>query len=175
MHAEPEGIKSRSDFWKWAAREVRDYPHGPNLERANPSGNIIVDFSEFPRGAGRCRSPLYASSSISGDLFDLWRIVFVRRMGRNSWEPVSPRDDDCCLRSFRGTAPRNIGRARRRWRQGRGPRAIRFRKISGERGPRALVNRAAPRFPSGDAMAWISCRGHSPATPPLVWPTRRWG
>ena len=58
-------------------------------------------------------------------LFDLWRIIYVRRVDRNGRKLIPPRSGQEAgsgdLRIFRAVAARNIDRARRRWQRAKVP------------------------------------------------------
>ena len=74
----------------------------------------------------------------------------MHRMELNNWNLMSPLGnqlgDNHTSLNFRGVAPRNTDRARRRWQRAN------IAPISEELGLLPLADEAAPQFPSGDEM-----------------------
>ena len=116
--AETLGAKSRSESWKWAARQVRDYRQDPNWKHAALIGKIGAPSTKVPPQAGRCRRPLYVALPTSINLSDLRDFGCMLRMKHNNWDLIPTCDtqpgSDTNLRGLPGLAARNVNRARRR-------------------------------------------------------------
>ena len=120
-----------------AARRVRDYLEDPNWERADILGEISASCPEMFQLVGRRGYPLYVTPPMSMDVCDLWRIVCMRRRGRNNWNLIpplhTPQPDICTLRNFWEVVPKDIDRDRRRGRRAN------ISPISEEPGPTTLA------------------------------------
>ena len=57
-----------------------------NWKYADLIDTCSVAFPKVRQEVGRRRFPPSATLSMSNDLFDLWHIVCLRRMGQNNWE-----------------------------------------------------------------------------------------
>ena len=117
--AEALRIKSKLPSWGSVAKQVPEDLPGPNWIHAGLIDKISVAFAEVSRRAGRCRDPLYIATSTSAELFELGRLICLRRIGANGRELVHARElsavSDSKLHSCREVVSRSTGRARRRW------------------------------------------------------------
>ena len=92
FRAEAIGIKPELPFRKWVARQRRDYLPGPKRKRAGLIINISAPVAKVLQVVGRGRYPLFRATSMSVDLFELWRSISMRRMESDNWEIVSSRE-----------------------------------------------------------------------------------
>ena len=99
------------------AQQVQGYLPGPTRKHACRTGKIIVDFAEVIHRVRRRRYPLNLVSSMPAHLFELRRIIFMRRIEWGNWEvipsPGPPSVLEGRLQLLRETASRGIGGARR--------------------------------------------------------------
>lgn len=144
------GHRVAAGFSKWIANQLRDYSQEPNGKHANHIDGISVAFSKAPRRVGECRYPLYVTSMMARDLFDLMHMVYLRRMECNRRElapsPYLQKNEDPNPGIFWSVVARNIGRDRRRWRRAA------ISPISDAQGPLTRADGAAVQTPSEDEM-----------------------
>ena len=117
-HATALLCDSKTAAWQSAVRQVREYMAGATWKRVEPIGEISAAFSKTLQHMGRRRDPPYFASPMSAEIFDLRRIIRIRRMGLREWELTPFREPpvvlDGRLHLSQEIVARNTDLARRR-------------------------------------------------------------
>ena len=109
---------SKSTVRQWVVLQVRECSQDATWQHVDLIGGIGEAFSKILQRVVRYRSPLYFTSPMSAEIFELRHILYIRRMKWGNWELIPSREPHLVFdgRSHfsLATALRNVDRACRR-------------------------------------------------------------
>ena len=85
QYADRSGINNRTDVWNWVAEEIKGNIGDGDWLQAACLGAIAGVFARTPASMGSCCFPLYFAPAVARELFDIWKLINERRMGRQGW------------------------------------------------------------------------------------------
>ena len=113
------GITTRQSSWHWAVNQIRVHVPDPTWVHAANLALLSKVFAKMFFSMGRCKFPLYITSKMAEEWFEIWRIVNEVRMSRNAWTFLGMDCDEISpeLLAFRQLVQRNQEKAKENHRQ----------------------------------------------------------